>query len=507
MRKYICEGLAKYLAKEYKPWHMPGHKRKNFIEDVEEEADIDMAAFSALDQKDMEWALNIDTILGLAASIDVTEVPGTDDLHHPEDMILKSQQQLSEIYGSYASYYMVNGSTGGILAAIGAVADIKNNGQAGSFPGSETSAQIIIARNCHKSVYNACQLFGLEQIYISPEYISLKAPASCDENKGHKASGELSSYIYGAIDPEEIKKLVENNPNVVAVVITSPTYEGVISDVAGIKKVLEPYNIPLIVDEAHGAHLPFIEDLPQSAVTLKADIVVQSLHKTLRALTQTAIIHVNNEGLNAKVKKYLSIFMSSSPSYIMLCSMEQAVVDAWNRKKDLQSFNEYLKNLYAFRNSLKDLKNIRLLGKADNYFAYDESRIVLYGDITGEALATKLRNMGNIEIEMSGINYVVLISTYADRLEDFKHLEKTIKLVDKQLCIASSTQTSLNIEEIKKREFKIGELDKLVGTLSQDNIYVYPPGSYIVAAGEYISQEAVDKIGELMASGKRIIGL
>ena len=174
MRKYICEGLAKYLAKEYKPWHMPGHKRKNFIEDVEGEADIDMAAFSALDQKDMEWALNIDTILGLATSIDVTEVPGTDDLHHPEDMILKSQQQLSEIYGSYASYYMVNGSTGGILAAIGAVADTKK----GSLPGSEKPAQIIIARNCHKSVYNACQLFGLEQIYIEPEYISLKVLSS-----------------------------------------------------------------------------------------------------------------------------------------------------------------------------------------------------------------------------------------------------------------------------------------------------------------------------------------
>ena len=284
-----------------------------------------------------------------------------------------------------------------------------------------------------------------------------------------------------------------------------------VSDVEGIKKVLEPYNIPLIVDEAHGAHLPFISEvgqLPKSAVLLGADIVVQSLHKTLPALTQTAIIHVNNEGLNAKVKKYLSIFMSSSPSYIMLCSMEQAVVDAWNRKKDLQSFDEYMNNLNSFRNSLKDLKNIKLLGKADNYYAYDETRIVLYGDIMGETLATKLRNMGNIEIEMSGINYVVLISTYADRLEDFKHLENTIKLVDEELDLRENQfSNESNNEVLLNNQEVIKELKKLVGTVSVDNIYVYPPGSYIVAAGEYISQEAVDKIEELMASGKRIIGL
>ena len=512
MKKYICEGLANYLAKDHKPWHMPGHKRRNCIGDLSKEADIDMAAFLASSNENkQEMEISIENLIGLAGAMDVTEVPGTDDLHHPEEMILKSQQQLTEIYGSYASYYMVNGSTGGILAAIGAVAVIKKNGQSGSFLESENPSKIIIARNCHKSVYNACQLFGLEQIYIEPEYISLDRPTGCVEIKGQETVGELNSHIYGDIKPEQIKELIDNNPHVAAVVITSPTYEGLVSDVEGIKKVLEPYNIPLIVDEAHGAHLPFLSEvgqLPKSAVLQGADIVVQSLHKTLPDLTQTSILHVNNEELNSKVKKYLSIFMSSSPSYIMLCSMEQAVVDAWNRKKDLKSFNEYLNNLNCFRNSLKDLKNIKLLGKADNYYAYDETRIVLYGDINGETLATKLRDMGNIEIEMSGINYVVLISTYADRLEDFKHLENTIKLVDEELDLRenqfsneSNNEVLLNNQEIIK------ELKKLVGTVSVDNIYVYPPGSYIVAAGEYISQEAVDKIEELMASGKRIIGL
>ncbi|MBO5388235.1 MAG: aminotransferase class I/II-fold pyridoxal phosphate-dependent enzyme [Lachnospiraceae bacterium] len=467
MKKYICEGLAEYLSMDRKPWHMPGHKRKNFIKELDEKAGLDVAAF---------------------LSCDVTEVSGTDDLHHPEEMILKSQQQLARIYDSYASFYMVNGSTGGILSAIGAVAEY----------GKEAGKnKIIIARNCHKSVYNGVKLFGLEPIYVEPQYVELE--------------DSYKSYIYGEITPQQIESLVKQHQDICAVVITSPTYEGVVSDVEGIKRVLKPYGIPLIVDEAHGAHLPFMDgedQLPKSAVKQGADIVVQSLHKTLPSLTQTAVLHVNNEKLCDGVKKYLSVFMSSSPSYPMLCSMEQAVVDAWNRKKDLQSFNEYLSNLDAFRNSLKDLKNIKLLGKADNYYAYDKTRIVLYGDINGETLATKLRDMGNIEIEMSGINYVVLISTYADRLEDFKYLENTIKLVDEELDLRENQfSNESNNEVLLNNQEVIKELKKLVGTVSVDNIYVYPPGSYIVAAGEYISQEAVHKIEELMASGKRIIGL
>ncbi len=491
MRKYICEGLAQYLAHAHKPWHMPGHKRKNYIDDLKdlnEEADINMAAFSAsLTGDKKQWEDYIETVLQLAASMDVTEVSGTDDLHHPEDMILKSQQQLAEIYGSYASFYMVNGSTGGILSAIGAAADY------GKEAGNN---KIIIARNCHKSVYNGVKLFGLETIIVELEYEELK--------EGY------TSYIYGGITTQQIKQQVELHQDICAVILTSPTYEGVVSDVSGIKQVLEPYGIPLIIDEAHGAHLPFIDgedQLPKSAVKQGADIVVQSLHKTLPALTQTAMLHVNNERLCEGVKKYLSIFMSSSPSYPMLCSMEQAVVGSWERK-ERSGYGEYLKTLRGFREKVSRLKNIKLLDGLKNnsgMFAYDETRLVIYGNWSGELLANRLRELGNIEIEMSGVNYVVLISTYMDGPEDFNHLERTLKLLDEELDIneLETGQAHENPEEA----FAPEEFYKLVGKVAAENIYVYPPGSYIVAAGEEISKEAIDKLITLKNSGKKIVGL
>lgn len=466
MKRYICEGLAEYLSKDRKPWHMPGHKRKNCINEFDEKAGIDVAAF---------------------LKCDVTEVSGTDDLHHPEDMILKSQQQLAEIYDSYASYYMVNGSTGGILSAIGAVAD------AGKVAGKN---KIIIARNCHKSVYNGVKLFGLEPIYLEPKYVELE--------EGFK------SHIYGGIDCGRIRDIVDKEEKVCAVVITSPTYEGIVSDVAEIKKVLEPYNIPLIVDEAHGAHLPFMDgegQLPASAGSLGADIVVQSLHKTLPALTQTAVLHVNNEKLCEGVQKYLSVFMSSSPSYPMLCSMEQAVIGSWEIKQQ-DGYKKYLSTLRGFRENISKLKNIKLfegLKSSSGLYAYDETRIVLYGNWSGEFLGERLRQLGNIEIEMSGVNYVVLISTYMDELEDFAHLERTVKLLDEELD--SKENFVGEMQEAAETTFSEEQLFSLVGKVAAANIYVYPPGSYIVAAGEEITEEAVEKIKELKVSGKRIVGI
>jgi len=449
MKRYIAEGLEQYLSRDMKPWHMPGHKRKG-----------------------------IGSTLDDIYKFDMTEVPGVDDLHNPEEMILKSEQQLAKIYDTFASYYMVNGSTGGILSAIGAVAKKKSYDKAG---------QIIISRNCHKSVYNACEIFGLKPIYLEPEYINL--------------DNGFASSIYGAITSEQLKNMIEDNPDVVAAVVTSPTYEGVVSDIAGIKNVLQSYNVPLIVDEAHGAHLPFIFELPESAVSADADIVVQSLHKTLPALTQTAIMHVNNEELNKSVKKYLSIFMSSSPSYPMLCSMEEAVVSSYERKID-GNYKSYIENLRDFRESVSGLENICLLGQSQIKSAYDETRIVFYSSYSGELFAKLLREIGNIEVEMSGTNYVVLISTYMDEPEDFEYLAKIIRLIDKEFGSGKFQE-----ECSKEAAFSKEELYELEGTMAEDNIYVYPPGSYIVAAGEEITKKAIDKIIELKASGKKIIGL
>ena len=531
MKKYICEGLADYLAKDVAPWHMPGHKRK----------------------------YNTNQALSLAYKMDVTEVPGTDDLHHPEDMILKSQKELARIYGTYASYYMVNGSTGGILAAVGAVVQHTFN------------PQIIIARNCHKSVYNAVQLFNLKPIYIEPQFID--EITHCPKMESEQKSGAQSTFgmgmeeknaphIYGGILPQQVKELVEENPDVVAVVITSPTYEGILSDVAGIKKVLEPYQIPLIVDEAHGAHLTFIDELPRSAVDCGGDIVVQSLHKTLPALTQTAVLHANNPVYDEAVRKYLSVFMSSSPSYVMLCSMESAVACAEEIAQSERGFNDYVRALKEFRCKCENFSNLRLLDmsllQADEKTAgsqammsvesqvldgQDISRLVIYTcnehiHLTGQQLENELRNNYNIQVEMSGLDYVVLISTFADEEQDFDRLYEALKQMDGKMqdhaaeMMASQMQdhaaemmaspTRDDVEELityptrddvaefataHSSQESLEVLRDQIGTRSKSNIYVYPPGSYIVTEGEVITAEAVNTLEQLAGAGKKIYGV
>ena len=235
------------------PFHMPGHKRnKNF---------------------------NIP-----ASEIDITEIDGFDNLHSPTDLLDDMQKEIAKLFGAKKSIISVNGSTCCILAAISAVA--------------KENATIIIARNCHKSVYNACYINKLKVEYIEPEY---NTEFGCYKN----------------ITQKSIDTAITKHPNACAVVITSPTYEGYVSNVS--------CNIPLIIDSAHGAHFGFADFLSKQA---KADIIIESLHKTLPALTQSAVIHINNEKFFKKVKKYMDIYETSSPSYVIMASIEKCTLSA-----------------------------------------------------------------------------------------------------------------------------------------------------------------------------------
>ncbi|MDE6111542.1 MAG: amino acid decarboxylase, partial [Eubacterium sp.] len=194
------------------------------------------------------------------SEIDITEIKDFDNLHSPNGSILEIEQKLSSSYHSDKSFMLVNGSTVGLLASVFAVTEQKD--------------KIIIARNCHKSVYNACFLRELDVVYIEPEY---------NEENG----------FYTVIQQCEIDKAIKNNPDAKAVVLTSPTYEGYVSNVSA--------DIPIIVDGAHGAHFGF-GSFPEYP---KGDIVVSSLHKTLPSLTQTAVLNIYNNGLIDKIRMYL----------------------------------------------------------------------------------------------------------------------------------------------------------------------------------------------------------
>ncbi|MGN0436008.1 MAG: aminotransferase class I/II-fold pyridoxal phosphate-dependent enzyme, partial [Wujia sp.] len=220
MKRYIAEGLARFLEENPMAWHMPGHKR----------------IWTGLNSEGGP----IDDALAKAICMDVTEVPGTDDLYEPTEMIAKSMQELTKVYKTYSSYYLVNGSTGGILSAIAAVAECR-------------AGKVIVAENCHKSVFNGVKLMGLEPIYLSPDLTEI----AVEKTSRIKINSDIKAKRV-----EEICR----TEKIAAMIITSPTYEGVFSDVQAIANILHRYGALLIVDEAHGAHLPFVAGLPKSAL-------------------------------------------------------------------------------------------------------------------------------------------------------------------------------------------------------------------------------------------------
>lgn len=469
MKRYINEGLSEFLENNPIVWHMPGHKRKNgFTKQIS----------------------CVDRVLETLYTMDVTEVPGTDDLHEPEGMILASLNELKNVYGTKYSSYMVNGATGGIQSAIYATKNAVKSDEAG---------KILIAKNCHKSVYNCADFLKLDAVFVEPEKYFIS------DNK---------AMFMGHINPKQVEEIC-NSENVFAMVLSSPSYEGVVSDIKAIADILHRNGGILIVDEAHGAHLPFMSrwGFPESAISCGADIVVQSLHKTLPSMTQSAIIHVSNEELVSYVKEALQVFMSSSPSYPMLCSMENAI--AWACDYDYTEYNNLLKD---FRNSTESFKIVEVLSERDvlreGAFAYDNSRIVVTTKehkISGKVLADFLRKEYNLLVEMVGRNYLVLISTVADNSQDFEALKDSLEALDKYLYEtygelvdeftanvgAADGYTNSVIDMIKKLE----------GTIAENNLYVYPPGSYIVRRGELITDKHIDELTGYAKAGLNIRGL
>ena len=263
MRRLYKE-LENYGKSDFYPFHMPGHKRNKAC--IEGDFPIER---------------------------DITEIDGFDDLHHSEGILLEAQNALSRMYGTRKSFFSVNGSTAGILTAISA--SVKKGGQ------------ILVARNCHKAVYHAIYLRELVPTYIYPQ---------SDNNLG----------INGSISVSRVERYLEENPKIEAVLITSPTYDGVVSDVRKIAETAHKHGIPLIVDEAHGAHFRFSDYFPVSATDLGADVVIQSFHKTLPAMTQTAVLHLCRERVSEKlIRRFLGIYETSSPSYILMSSLDACV--------------------------------------------------------------------------------------------------------------------------------------------------------------------------------------
>jgi len=363
----LYDKLKEYTNSDIYPFHMPGHKR------------------NSMHMPD-----------GLPFDIDITEIPGFDDLHNADSILLETSKLASDLYNSREAFMLVNGTTVGIHAAIGSQ--------------TERGDKILAVSNCHWSTSNAAKLFDLEIIYIDTEV---------DEDTGVPCS----------ISPVAIEEALKINPDIKMVVITSPTYEGVVSDIAAIAEITHNSRALLLVDSAHGAHLGFSGFFPKSAVNLGADFVVVSLHKTLPALTQCSLLHICNERADAvKVKEMLSILQTSSPSYVLMASMDYCLRLLKSNGDKL--FAEYEKNLSFFYDRVKNLKNLSVLYNVIDtrqlkFFTYDPGKIVIITKNTApgsDGLSKILREEFKIETERKFDNYVIALTSICDSKEGFIRL-------------------------------------------------------------------------------------
>lgn len=449
----LYDKLKKYSKSGVYPFHMPGHKRNPMLCDGT-----------------------------MPYEIDLTEIDGFDNLHNAEGCILEVQNLAERLYNVKKAFLLVNGATGGILSAVRAMT---NRGD-----------KVLVARNSHKSVYNALEICGLE-----PEYI---VPAVDDE-----------FGINCSITPLQVEKAIVKNPNTKLLIITSPTYEGVVSDIKEICRIAHLHNVMVLVDEAHGAHFPFSKSFPSEAVASGADAAVASLHKTLPSLTQTALLLTSNESLINSFAENLAIFETSSPSYIFMSAIEKCLEFCENAS----AFDEYIKRLNSFNEKCKSLKKIKVLCygndevKNHRFFDFDISKITVSVrglDINGTQLAEILRNDFKIEPEMVCSDYVLLISTVCDTDEGFARLINALQIIDskcsvKELnaCRYSITMPKIAVKpcECSGKDGKFCLLEHSIDKISLEYVWAYPPGIPIIAKGEIITQDIANIIIAQIASG------
>ncbi|MBQ9767055.1 MAG: aminotransferase class I/II-fold pyridoxal phosphate-dependent enzyme [Lachnospiraceae bacterium] len=464
MAESLFQTLKEY-DKTMLPMHMPGHKRN-----------------LALSGENGYLA-------ALCADCDITEIAGFDNLAEPEALLLSVKERAAVLWHSEDSYLLVNGSTCGILAAIYATVPY--------------GSSVIAARNCHKSVYHGLQLVNAKAVYLLPEE---------DEETG----------AYGALTPEAVEMVLREQRETKLVIVTSPTYEGVLSDVEGICRVAHAYGVPVLVDSAHGAHLGF-GAFPKSAVECGADLVVQSLHKTMSALTQTAVLHRSGNLISPEaVQSAINMFQTSSPSYLLMASIEGCIGLLEERGEELfAAWNEALEEFYKAARLLQQIKVVGAEKSDDEtgdeaaVFARDKSKIIIRTrgiDLTGPELMEKLRSEHQIELEMAAEQYGLAMTGMGDTKGSLARLLKALFDIDagcgkgqeRKLLYPALPAVRKSAAEALSAPAREYEWKEAVGKIAGEYVWAYPPGIPLLVPGEEISEELVCFLLQKEANGVRI---
>lgn len=486
MRDRLYESLKEHGESDYYPFHMPGHKRNP----------------------------KSGPMSGMYR-LDITEIDGFDNLHQPEGILKAAMERVAALYGSEETYFLINGSTAGILSAVSAVAG--------------RGKILLIARNCHKAVYHAAFLNRLEIEYVYPPILKevgiVGGINARQVEKRIRAVAEING-----IPLSEVSRLIAG------VVITSPTYEGILSETPEIVKTAHSYGIPVILDQAHGAHFGFHPKFPESGVREGADLVIHSLHKTLPAPTQTALLHHNGTLTDGELlRKYLRIYQSSSPSYVLMAGIDSCidlVREEGNRRlgellshrRELWQQTEHLKYIRIYPSVAEDaderLEEIDMDGLDSGWRSSDAEpgRLVISvrgSNISGKELYDELREHYHLQMEMYGWDYVTAICSMMDEREGFLRLGRALKKIDATLSKGAKSdleefpqpEIALSVFDAYTAEGKYCPLRESEGRISAEFVNLYPPGIPLLVPGEKLDDRVIAVLEHYLSAGYPIQGI
>ena len=523
------EKLSEYAETDMYPFHMPGHKRRLQAAFHATAFGVGAAApenplcsgVTAAPENPLCPAAPAATEdpLCSAARLDITEIDGFDNLHAPEGILHEEMKLAAQVCGAAETWFSVNGSTCAILAAISAA--VPRNGM------------MLIERGCHISVYHAAGLRGLKLRYI-PE--GMAAPELQISHRGPESGGEGNTA--SSLKRAESEKIS-------AVVITSPSYTGEVRDVRSWAEYAHALGAVLIVDEAHGAHFSKHPWFPRSAVSQGADVVVQSLHKTLPALTQTALLHRVTERVSGEaLSHFLDVYETSSPSYLLLASMTRCIHGMAERREDY--FEPYVRLLKKLRSELSGLRHMRLAGSEDEIAAglYDPGKLFIQvrdhvycslldrEELSGPVLYDLLRLRYHLQPEMKTPDSVLLMTSPADSAEGFERLSAALREIDRnayrpvpagsgdpdfgnaalpgfesQPDESGFPSCAMTITEAEDRPRETILLDEAQNRISASYVIVYPPDSPLIVPGEVFDSGLIGRIHALRRNGLTVTGL
>ncbi len=430
---------------------------------------------------------------------DLPELTELDNLFAPSGVINQAQDLAAQAFGATRTWFLVNGSTCGIEAAIMATCGAGD--------------KIILPRNVHSSVIAGLILSGTIPIFINPEY-------------------DAVLDISHSITPESITQALHQHPDAKAVLMVYPTYYGVCGDVVSIANIVHQYNIPLILDEAHGAHFAFHPDLPISGLAAGADICVQSIHKTLGAMTQASMLHVQGNIVNyERISKALQLVQSTSPSYILMASLDAARAQMALQGHSLITQTLHLAN--TAHENLNKIPSISSLHQSPAYqrglggFNLDPTRLTIKVSnlgITGFEADEILETQLEVRSELASLHNLTFIISIGNTQQDINKLIQAFNTlarmapINKNNTKLNSTKylwnnlTALNsLLHISPREayFAASEtlpLDQTYSRISAETICPYPPGIPVLMPGEIITKEALEYLQKVKTLGGFITG-